>query len=277
MSLEDVRDTIIHHFEQAFKLAGRAHTKDYTHFIPDCTESYVKLRPRLRDVLLDNACITIGNTGGNNRYISDILLKDNRLLGTAPDFLEAISDADWDNPHLWQLHVLKLLTEENLKAGSDIRATIDLKRLKAIVENVRYAIDWPQVSAQIEQLADSYRPQSIYSANLYILAARVLTENFIEDSYADKEQRIQKSLHAEQLLQKALQIRPDDETAYECQEIQNQLDRRSLSIQFERIGRTGQPELGILSFRNIDTVFMRALRYEPDVYHFWSYSLYEKR
>lgn len=276
MSLDELRDTVIYHFEQSFKLAGRARTKDYTHFIPGCTDSYIRLRPRLRDVLLDNACINIGNTRGNNRYISDILTSDDRLLGTAPEFLQAVSEADWNNPHLWQLHTLKLLTEENLKSNADIRATIDLKRLKAIVDDVRYGIDWVHVSEMIEKTAHSYKNKSIYAANLYVLAARVLTEHYIDDTQADKEQRSQKSLHAEQLLQKALEISPDGETAYQCREIQNQLDRRSLSIQFERMGRAGQPELGMLSFRNIDKVFMRALRYEPDDYHFSSYSLYQE-
>ena len=282
MSLENVRDTIIYHFEQSFKLAGRARTKDYTHFIPDCTDSYIKLRPRLRDVLLDNACINIGNTSGNNHYISDILTNDDRLLGTAPEFLQAISDADWENPHLWQLHTLKLLTENNLKADADIRATIDLKRLKAIVNDIRFLNDWVHVSEMIEKLADSYIAdsyinKSIYSADLYVLAARVLTEHFIDDSWTDKEQRSQKSLHAQQLLNKALEIRPDGETAYDCQVLYNQLKRRSISIQFERMGRAGQSELGILSFRNIDKVFIRALKYDPDRYHFYSYTLYNER
>lgn len=277
MDLDQLRDTIIYHFEQSFKLAGRARTKDYTHFIPDCTNSYIKLRPRLRDVLLDNATINIGNTSGNNRYVSDILINDDRLLGTAPEFLQAVKNADWDNPHLWHLKTIKLLTEENLKANADVRATIDLKRLKAIVDDIRFLNDWVHVSDMIEKLADSYMNKSIYSADMYVLAARVLTEHHIDDSQADKEQRSRKSIHAEQLLRRALDIRPDDETAYQCRDIQNQLNRRSLSIQFERMGRTGQPELGILSFRNIDTIYLRALRYEPQEYHFKTYSLYQEK
>ena len=260
---DNLKDTLYYHFEQAFLLAGREKTKDYADFIPGCTKEYISLHPALKDVLLENSCIKLGSLGWNNRT---------GLTGTARQFLEDTRSIDKDNPTQWQLYVLRLLTERNLKANADIRASIDCKRIRTVLENAPLT-DWIGVSAQIEQLADSYSKKSRHSAGLYMLAAKALTDHVIKDNSIDKETRSSFSVHAYSLLNKAQDIWPDSEIAHECRTMTANLEKRTVTISFDRTGRADMPNLGILTFSNIDTVYFRALKYDPTQHHFNSYQL----
>ena len=86
LDIDQLRDKLFFHFKQAFKLAGRKRTKDYAAFIPDCNENYIKVRPALKDVLLESACINLGaDDWGNNHLYND----DDHLLGTSKEFVKA--------------------------------------------------------------------------------------------------------------------------------------------------------------------------------------------
>ena len=216
---------------------------------------------------MENSCFTIGRAAWSNEnpFITELLKSDKRLLGDASQFLKAVSSADLDNIHLWQIHTLKLLTENNLRANADIRATIDYKRLRTIVESVSTS-DWVSVSEKIERLADSYRRKSRYSACIYMLAAKVLIEHVTDQKTIDKELRSRLSVHAHELLLDAIGIWPDSENAQECRELLNRIEKRKLSISFDRIERAGVPNLAMLTYTNIDTVWFKAIRYDKSSY-----------
>ena len=272
---EQLKDRFHYHFNQAFSLAGRKRTKDYIHFIPDCSDDFLKLRPKLNDVLMENSCFTIGRAAWSNEnpFITELLKSDERLLGDASQFLKAVSSADLDNIHLWQIHTLKLLTENNLRANADIRATIDYKRLRTIAESVSPS-DWVSVSEKIERLADSYRRKSRYSACIYMLAAKVLIEHVTDQKTIDKELRSRLSVHAHELLLDAIGIWPDSENAQECRELLSRIEKRKLSISFDRIERAGVPNLAMLTYSNIDTVWFKAIRYDKSSYSNLTSNLY---
>lgn len=270
-----LKDRFHYHFNQAFSLARRKRTKDYIHFIPDCSDDFLKLRPKLNDVLMENSCFTIGRAAWSNEnpFVTELLKSDERLLGDASQFLKAVSSADLDNIHLWQIHTLKLLTENNLRANADVRATIDYKRLKTIAESVSPS-DWISVSEKIERLADSYRRKSRYSACIYMLAAKVLIEHVTDQKTIDKELRSRHSVHAHELLLDAIGIWPDSENAQECRELLSRIEKRKLSISFDRIEHAGVPNLAMLTYSNIDTVWFKAIRYDKSSYSNLTSNLY---
>ena len=272
LDIDQLRDKLFFHFEQAFKLAGRKRTKDYTAFIPDCNESYIKVRPALKDVLLESACINLGaDDWGNNHLYND----DDHLLGTSKEFVKA-RQAGPGRISEWKLYVLRLLTESNLKANADIRASIDLKRLTTIYECLSTR-NWISVSEKVEKLADSYRGKSLYSAGIYALAAKVLIEHVINETSIDKEQRSQLSVHAHELLETAIGIWPDSQTAHNCRELLNQLKRQSVSISFDRIQRADMPNLAVLRFSNMDTVWFKAVKYDQTKHLILSHMLYNNQ
>lgn len=272
LDIDQLRDKLFFHFEQAFKLAGRKRTKDYAPFIPDCNESYIKVRPALKDVLLESACINLGaDDWGNNHLYND----DDHLLGTSKEFVKA-RQAGPGRISEWKLYVLRLLTENNLKANADIRASIDLKRLTTIYECLSTR-NWISVSKKVEKLADSYRGKSLYSAGIYALAAKVLIEHVINETSIDKQQRSQLSVHAHELLETAIGIWPDSQTAHNCRELLNQLKRQSVSISFDRIQRADMPNLAVLRFSNMDTVWFKAVKYDQTKHPILSHMLYNNQ
>lgn len=272
LDIDQLRDKLFFHFEQAFTLAGRKRTKDYAAFIPDCNENYIKVRPALKDVLLESACINLGaDDWGNNHLYND----DDHLLGTTKEFVKA-RQAGPGRISEWKLYVLRLLTESNLKANADIRASIDLKRLTTIYECLSTK-NWISVSEKVEKLADSYRGKSLYSAGIYALAAKVLIEHVINETSIDKEQRSQLSVHAHELLETAIGIWPDSQTAHNCRELLNQLKRQSVSISFDRIQRADMPNLAVLRFSNMDTVWFKAVKYDQTKHPILSHMLYNNQ
>ena len=272
LDIDQFRDKLFFHFEQAFKLAGRKRTKDYAAFIPDCNESYIKVRPALKDVLLESACINLGaDDWGNNHLYND----DDHLLGTSKEFIKA-RQAGPGKISEWKLYVLRLLTESNLKANADIRASIDLKRLTTIYECLSTR-NWISVSEKVEKLADSYRGKSLYSAGIYALAAKVLIEHVINETSIDKQQRSQLSVHAHELFETAIGIWPDSQTAHNCRELLNQLKRQSVSISFDRIQRADMPNLAVLRFSNMDTVWFKAVKYDQAKHPILTYMFYNNQ
>ncbi len=272
LDIDQLRDKLFFHFEQAFTLAGRKRTKDYAAFIPDCNESYIKIRPALKDIMLESACINLGaDDWGNNHLYND----DDHLLGTSKEFIKA-RQAGPGKISEWKLYVLRLLTESNLKANADIRASIDLKRLITIYECLSTK-NWISVSEKVEKLADSYRGKSLYSAGIYALAAKVLIEHVINETSIDKEQRSQLSIHAHELLETAIGIWPDSQTAHNCRELLNQLKRQSVSISFDRIQRADMPNLAVLRFSNMDTVWFKAVKYDQAKHPILTYMFYNNQ
>ena len=272
MDIDQLRDKLFFHFEQAFKLAGRKHTKDYTAFIPDCNESYIKVRPALKDVLLESACINLGADDWGSKHLYN---DDDRLLGTSKEFIKT-RQANPGKISEWKLYVLRLLTESNLKSNADIRASIDLKRLTTIYECLS-AKDWISVSEKIETLAHSYRGKSIYSAGIYALAAKVLIENVIKDTSIDQELRSRLSVHAHELLETAIGIWPDSQIAHNCRELLAQIERKSVSISFDRTLRADMPNLAVLRFSNIDSVWFKAVKYDHAQHPIFSNTLYHDK
>ena len=272
LDIDQLRDKLFFHFEQAFKLAGRKRTKDYIAFIPDCNESYLKVRPALKDVLLESACINLGaDDWGNNHLYND----DDHLLGTSKEFVKT-RQANPGKISEWKLYVLRLLTENNLKANADIRASIDLKRLTTIYECLSTK-NWISVSEKVEKLADSYRGKSIYSAGIYALAAKVLIEHVINETSIDKELRSRLSVHAHELLETAIGIWPDSQNEHNCRQLLNQLKRQSVSISFDRIQRADMPNLAVLRFSNMDTVWFKAVKYDQAKHPILTYMFYNNQ
>lgn len=272
LDIDQLRDKLFFHFEQAFKLAGRKRTKDYAPFIPDCNESYIKVRPALKDVLLESACINLGaDDWGNNHLYND----DDHLLGTSKEFVKA-RQAGPGKISEWKLYVLRLLTEKNLKANADIRASIDLKRLTTIYECLSTR-NWISVSEKVEKLADSYRGKSLYSAGIYALVAKVLIEHVINETSIDKQLRSQLSVHAHELLETAIGIWPDSQTEHNCRELLNQIEKQSVSISFDRIQRADMPNLAVLRFSNMDTVWFKAVKYDQTKHPILSHMLYNNQ
>ncbi len=261
MDIDQLRDKLFFHFEQAFKLAGRKRTKDYAAFIPDCNDGYIKVRPALKDVLLESACINLGADDWGSKHLYN---DDDLLLGTSKEFVKT-RQANPGKISEWKLYVLRLLTESNLKANADIRASIDLKRLTTIYECLSTK-NWISVSEKVEILADSYRGKSIYSAGIYALAAKVLIEHVINETSIDPELRSRLSVHAHELLETAIGIWPDSQTAHDCRKLLAQIERKSVSISFDRTQRADMPNLAVLRFSNIDSVWFRAVKYDPNKY-----------
>lgn len=276
LDIDQLKDKMFFHFEQAFNLAARKRTKDYAAFIPDCNDSYIKVRPALKDVLLESACISLGSNDWGNRFVADLYDTDDRLLGTAKLFVQAASPAVSGRINEWKMYVLRLLTENNLKTGADVRASIDLKRLTTIYECLSTQ-DWISVSEKTEKQADSYRGKSLYSAGIYALAAKILIEHVINETSIDKQLRSRLSVHAHDLLETAIGIWPDCQTAHECRQLLNQIEKRSVSISFDRIQRADMPNLAVLRFSNTDTVWFKAVKYDPDKHLIRSYDLYNNK
>ena len=276
LDIDQLKEKVFFHFEQAFNLAGHKRTKDYAAFIPDCNDDYIKVRPALKDVLFESACINLGSNDRGNRFVADLYNTDDRLLGTSRQFVQAARPAGTGSINEWKLYVLRLLTESNLKANADVRASIDLKRLTTIYECLSTQ-DWVSVSEKVEKLADSYRGKSLYSAGIYALAAKALIGHVINETTIDKELRSRLSVHAHELLETAIGIWPDSQTEHECRELLNQMERRSVSISFDRIQRADMPNLAVLRFSNIDTVWFKAVKYDPDKHLIRSYMLYDNK
>ena len=285
LDINQIKDTLLHHFEQAFLLAENKRTVDYVDFISGYGGSNITLHPYLKDVLLESSCISLTNDNWskwehdsrsyNHSGISDLLRSDLRIVSNASQFLEAVSHVDNQNPQLWPLYILKLLTERNIDARTDIRASIDFMRVRTIMQYAN-GFDRVTVSECIEQVADSYLDKSKFSAGLYYLAADALADRLGYDETIDKESKGRMSTHAHELLLKAISIWPDNEIAHHCRKLINTLQKRDLEITFDRYIRAGQPNIGIMNFCNVDTVYFKVVHYDRNTPYTGTYDLYRK-
>lgn len=261
-------DTIMEHLQLSIDKAGNAPGKWFEDFFPGGNKEGMKLRPTLTDLLLDNAITPISGQHLNKGQRK--LLQDRRLYGTGSDFVAATMELEPNDPDLWELHVLNLLTARHLESKPEIRSTIDSRRMDVLAGmlddigslNNRWSeTDSVWVDGMI-YLAEGYgKKVSFASIFLSKAAARIQS---LSDRMTD-EQEIRYTTLVGKLCRKAMEVWPKSEGAFDCAGLLGLIEAKEVNLTLPGDLMAGGSNLALFEYRNVGTVFFRAVEVAGEI------------
>ena len=251
-------DTICYHLEQSMKLAGDVASGYYEEFFPGGNKAGQKLRPRLMDMLMDDAMILITDyrfTIGKTKFLDD-----SRLYGDMQDYLDATEGLTADDPDFWMFYVLRCLTLHNTDSKPDIRCTIDIRRMRTLNSYLENNGSWSKNHDEwlkgCVSLARSYAKKVKFSTMLYSMAARKI----VDDLYAFSDEKAPLMMRqAHDICIEAGKKWPKSEGAFECYAIKDEIERRDVKFEFQQDFLPGERNIARLDYKNVNTVYLKVV------------------
>lgn len=201
-----------------------------------------KLRPFLLDILLENAFWDINP----NISIKELGIFDNPLLyGSSKEFLELVDSLDKSDRSYWNIEIAGRLTRSHIDSNWDIRASIDLKRMKILKES--RLLNNELYLEGVKKLALEYIDYTPLSTDFLSDAARILLNS-------------QKNIAAKELCKLAVERYPNTLGGVECQNIIYEILRKELSFSLWTDLIPYNINLGQLNIKNIDKIYFSAVR-----------------
>ena len=251
-------DTICYHLDRSMKLAGDVASGYYEEFFPGGNKAGQKLRPRLMDMLMDDAMVLITDyrfTLGKKKFLDD-----SRLYGTMQDYLKATEGITADDPDFWMFYVLRCLTLHNIDSKPDIRCTIDIRRMRTLGEYLDNDGVWNRNDEEwlkgAVALAESYTKKVKFSTMLYSMAAGKIVDNSY-DLTDEKAPVLMRQAHDICIV--ALKKWPKSEGAFECLSIKNEIERRNVRFEFQQDFLPGERNIARLVYKNVNTVYFKVV------------------
>ena len=250
-------DTICYHLDQSIRLAGDVSSGYYEDFFPGGNDAGQKLRPRLMDMLMDNAIILI--TDYNLPLGKKKFLDDKRLYGSMQDFLAATEGLTADDPDLWMIYVLRCLSLHNTESKPDIRCTIDIRRMRVLNEYLNNS-SWNSNDEEwlkgAVALAQSYTQKVKFSTMLYSMAARKI----VDRQYSiPEEMRASLLRQAHDMCIAAQRKWPKSEGAVECLSVRDELERTDVTLNLQQDFLPGERNIARLDYKNVNTVYIKVV------------------
>ena len=251
-------DTICYHLDQSMRLAGDVASVYYEEFFPGGNKAGQKLRPRLMDMLMDDAMVLITDyrfTLGKKKFLDDT-----RLYGTMQDYIKATEGLTADDPDFWMFYVLRCLTLHNIDSKPDIRCTIDIRRMRTLNDYLDNDGVWNRNDEEwlkgTVALAESYTKKVKFSTMLYSLAARKIVDNY----YALTDEKASGLMRqAHDICIAAQKKWPKSEGAFECLSIKDEIERKKVEFEFLPDFLPGERNIARLDYKNVNTVYMKVV------------------
>ena len=257
-------DTICYHLDQSMKLAGDVASGYYEEFFPGGNKAGQKLRPRLMDMLMDDAMILITDyrfTIGKKDFLND-----SRLYGDMQDYIDATEGLTADDPDFWMFYVLRCLTLHNTDSKPDIRCTIDIRRMRTLNSYLENYGVWNNDGAWNKNdeewlkgcvsLARSYSKKVKFSTMLYSMAARKI----LDGSYAFSDEKAPVMMRqAHDICLEASKKWPKSEGAFECYAIKDEIERRDVRFEFQQDFLPGERNIARLDYKNVNTAYFKVV------------------
>ncbi len=251
-------DTICYHLNQSILLAGDVASGYYQDFFPGGNKAGQKLRPMLVDMMMDNAVVLVTDyrfTLAKRKFFDDA-----RLYGTMGDFLEATRELTPEDPDLWQFYVLRQLTNHNFASKPDIRCTIDIRRMQVLNSYLENMDGWNKNDEEwlkgAVALAQTYSRKVKFSTMFYSMAARKIVDR-VEDLKEDKAASLMRQAH--DICIAAQKKWPKSEGALECMVIRDEIERKSVNLEFQSDFVPGERNIAKLLYTNVSTVYLKVV------------------
>ena len=251
-------DTICYHLDRSMKLAGDVASGYYEEFFPGGNKAGQKLRPRLMDMLMDDAMVLITDyrfTLGKKKFLDD-----SRLYGTMQDYLKATEGITADDPDFWMFYVLRCLTLHNIDSKPDIRCTIDIRRMRTLGEYLDNDGVWNRNDEEwlkgAVALAESYTKKVKFSTMLYSMAAGKIVDNS-HDLTDEKAPVLMRQAH--DICIAAQKKWPKSEGAFECLSIKNEIEHRNVRFEFQQDFLPGERNIARLDYKNVNTIYFKVV------------------
>lgn len=245
-------DTISYHLLRSVTINTdcciKAQLKQYDEIITIGNKSGRELRPTLLDILLFNALwdgMRIAKTPSEAALLEKV-----SLYGTSEDFLETIKDISTNSPGYWNYKILQLLTERHLKSNSDIRASIDSRRID-IIESEEAQNPEDLLGGRIK-LGEYYFKSTSASTDFMADAARSLYES-------------KKAIDALSLCQKAIKAYPKSIGGVECANIAKEIKSKEVHIDIWGDLATDTLNISRISYRNATDIYFKIISVPEEI------------
>ncbi len=262
-TLRMISDTICYHLNQSMRLAGDVPSGYYEEFFPGGNRLGFKLRPRLMDMLMDDALITLTDQRliiGKRSFLEDSL-----LYGSANEFLRAVENVGPDDPDLWPFYVLKSLTLNNMDSKPSIRATIDFRRMSLLSDymEANFTSTWDKtLDRWVEgtvKLAQNYEKRVNFSTMFYAMASRMIV-TYIPSFENEPDRQVAMQKMAYDLCVQAQKKWPKSEGAFECFKIKEEMESKTLTLSNNRRDLVaGEHNPIMLSYSNTNRVYLKII------------------
>ena len=220
------------------------------------------LRPTLYDILAHHAIDFFSNEQNNlTEPAYKFYITEDRAIGTNSEFLKYNPETkDTSSAKLKTIQLLQELTEHHI-ADNNIPALIDvtLKRIAFVNTNAVLENKIALYKASLQKIIDQYPKQKMIGLAYHKLAQQYYSEGLGYQPGGSEEDRIA-IIKARELCQKAIDLFPNAAEVSDCQNLIVDIEQKSLSQRVELVNRTDQPLLTLISYKNIDQVYFKAIR-----------------
>lgn len=207
-----------------------------------------RLRPFLLDILHENAFWNI-HYNISKKQVN--LFNNSLLYGCSNEFIKLVDSLDKNDRSYWNLEIARRLTLSHIDSNSDIRASIDLRRMEILKKSRLFNNDL--YLDGIKKLAFEYLYQTPLATEFLSEAATILIDR-------------QENTSAKELCDLAVSLYPDSLGGVECQNMIYEIQRKEVSLSLWTDLIPDTINLGQLNIRNVDKIYFTAVRSQQEYY-----------
>ena len=188
-------------------------------------------------------------------------ITDQRAIGTNDEFLSYQPETkDATSAKLKTIQLMQALTGYHLEA-KNIPALIDisLKRITFVNTNAILENKPALYKASLEKLIDTYPKEKMTALAYHKLAEQYHSEGLAYQEGGSEEDRVA-IIKARELCKKAISLFPNALEVSDCQNLLITIESKNLSQQVELVNGTDRPLLTLITYKNIDKVYFKAIR-----------------
>lgn len=219
------------------------------------------LRPTLYDILAHHAIDFFSNEQNNlTEPAYKFYITEDIAIGDNNDFFEYNPETkDASSAKLRTIQLLQELTAHHFEV-KNIPALIDvtLKRIAFVNTNAVLENKPTLYKTSLQKLIDQYPKQEMIALAYHKLAQQYYTEGLSYQEGGSEEDRVA-IIKARELCQKAIGLFPKAAETSECRNLLVSIEEKNLNQQLELVNGPNQPILTLISYKNIDQVYFKAI------------------
>ncbi len=220
------------------------------------------LRPSLYDILAHHAIDFFANEQNNlTEPAYKFYITDKRAIGTNDDFLSYQPETkDTTSAKLKTIQLMQELTRYHLEA-KNIPALIDisLKRIAFVNTNAVLENKPTLYKTFLGKLIDTYPKEKMTALVYHKLAEQFNSEGLAFQEGGSEEDRVA-IIKARELCKKAIDLYPNASEVSDCRNLLISIESKNLSQQVELVNGTDKPLLTLITYKNIDKIYFKAIR-----------------
>ncbi len=243
--------------------------KDYEAIISDITNTSLKYRPTLYELLMDRALNHFGNT---QAYITEPIYKfqmdDKRFFDQWTSFDITKLDVKDKSSKLYNAALLfhKYLNHFKKDNNKLALAETELDYLRLVHNNSILNNKQELYKEALDRLAKKYHDQEIYSKIMYEFASQYIHHNYRDKSSIKNNDSSEKppKVIAFEICQTAIKAYPKSEGANSCKYLLQQIEQKNFNVQVKECNIPNQPNELELSYRNITELSFKLFKLDSD-------------